>query len=67
MLKEEIGKTRILPWPPQVRELEQEEDASSLLIQLISSLRKPGKVTSDAKVQCSHTMLLAVQPQLLSI
>ena len=50
MLREEIGKARMLPWPPQVRELEQEEDdASPLLIQLIFSLRKPGKVTSDAK------------------
>jgi len=49
MLREEIGKARMLPWPPQVRELEQEEDASPLLMQLISSLRKPGKVTSDVK------------------
>ena len=57
MLREEIGKTRILPWPPQVRELEQEEDASRHLIQLISSLRKPGKVTSDAKVLALASML----------
>ena len=50
MLREEIGKARILPWPPLVRVLEQEEDASSLLIQLISLLRKPRKITSDVKV-----------------
>ena len=38
MLRNKIRKVRKLPWPPQVRELEQEEDASSLLVQLISLL-----------------------------
>ena len=38
MLRNEIRKARKLPWLPQVRELEQEEDASPLLVQLISSL-----------------------------
>ena len=57
MLREEIRKARILPWPPQVRELEQEEDASPLLVQLISSLRKPGQVTPDAKVLALASML----------
>ena len=47
MLRDEIRKARKLPWPPQVRELEQEEDASPLLVQLISSLRKSGQVTPD--------------------
>jgi len=46
-LREEIAKVRRFPWPPQVTELEQGEDASSLLVQFISSLRKPGQ---DAKV-----------------
>ena len=56
MLREDIRKARLLPWPPQVRELEQEED-TSLLIQLISSLRKPGKITSDVKVLGLASML----------
>jgi hypothetical protein len=54
MLRDEIRK---LPWPPQVRELEQEEDASPLLVQLISSLRKSGQVTPDAKVLALASML----------
>ena len=57
MLREEITKVRILPWPPQVRELEQEENTSPLLVQFISSLRKPGKVITDAKVLALASML----------
>ena len=57
MLRDEIRKARKLPWPPQVRELEQEEDASPLLVQLISSLRKSGQVTPDAKVLALASML----------
>jgi len=57
MLREDIRKARLLPWPPQVRELEQEEDTSPLLIQLTSSLRKPGKITSDVKVLGLASML----------
>ena len=50
VLRNEIRKLRKLPWPLQVRELEQEEDASPLLVQLISSLRKSGQVMPNAKV-----------------
>ena len=57
MLRDEIRKTRKLLWPPRVRELEQEEDASPLLVQLISSLRKSGPVTPDAKVLALASML----------
>ena len=58
MLRDEIRKAGKLPWPPQVRELEQEEDASPLLVQLISSLRKSGHyVTPDAKVLALASML----------
>ena len=68
--RDEIRKARKLPWPPRVRELEQEEDASPLLVQLISSLRKSGQVTPDAKVLALASMLTyyatRVQPQLLS-
>ena len=32
MLRDEIKKARKLPWFPRVRELEQEEDASPLLV-----------------------------------
>ena len=61
MLRDEIRKARKLPWPPQVRELVQEED-----VQLISSLRKSGQVTPDVKVLAPAPML-TLQPQLLSI
>ena len=57
MLREEIRKARKLPWPPQVRELEQQEDGSPLLVQLISSLRKSGQVMPDAKVLALASML----------
>lgn len=57
MLREEIRKTRTAPWPPQVRELEQEKDVSPLLVQLISSLRKPGHVEPDAKILALTSML----------
>ena len=57
MLRDEIRNAQKLPWPPQVRELEQEEDVSSLLVQLISSLRKSGQVTPGAKVLALASML----------
>ena len=57
VLRNEIRKTRKLPWPLQVRELEQEEDASPLLFQLISSLRKFGQVMPDAKVLAIASLL----------
>ena len=44
MLRDEIRKARKLPWSARVRELEQEEDASPLLVQLISSLRISGQL-----------------------
>ena len=56
MLREEIRKARVLSWPPNINELEQEE-ASPLLVQLISSLRKPGKVTANVKVIALVSML----------
>ena len=57
MLRNENRKARKLPWPTHVRELEQEEDASPLLVQLISSVRKSGQVMPDAKVLALASML----------
>ncbi len=39
-LRDEIRQTVKVIWPPQVSELEQEEDMSPLLVQLISLIKK---------------------------
>jgi len=52
-----LEKQEYFPGPQKVNELEQEEEASPLLVQLMSSLRKPGKVTTDVKVITLASML----------
>lgn len=49
-LMTEAKQTSENPWPPQVVELEQEENLSPLLVQLISSPKKACKV-----VKCEFT------------
>ena len=56
-LRKEVKQTTTIPWPPQVVELEQEENLPPLLVQLISSLKKPGQVEQDAKVRALASMI----------
>ncbi len=56
-LRDEIRQTVKVPWPPQVSELEQEEDMSPLLVQLISLFKKPGQAKPDAKALALASML----------
>ena len=56
-LRDEIRQTVKVPWPPQVSELEQEEDLSPLLVQLISLLKKTGQAKPDAKTCALASML----------
>ena len=51
-----LEKQEYFPGPQKVNELEQEE-VSPLLVQLMSSLRKPRKVTTDVKVITLASML----------
>lgn len=48
------------PWPPQVAELEQEENLPPVLVQLISSLKKPGQVEHDAKARALASVITYV-------
>ena len=52
-LRAEITQIVAVPWPPQVIELEQQEEVSPLLVQLISSLKRSSQVESDIK---AHTL-----------
>ncbi len=56
-LRDEIRQTVKVPWPPQVSELEQEEDMSPLLVQLISLIKKTGQAKPDAKALALASML----------
>ncbi|CAB3976667.1 Hypothetical predicted protein [Paramuricea clavata] len=56
-LRKEVKQTTTISWPPQVVELEQEENLPPLLVQLISSLKKPGQVEQDAKVRALASMI----------
>jgi hypothetical protein len=56
-LRSEIKQTTTIPWPPQVAELEQEENLSTLLVQLISSLKKPRQVEHDNKARALASMI----------
>ena len=38
-LREDIHSVQLVPWPPRVEELEEEEELSTLTVQLLSSLR----------------------------
>ncbi len=38
-LRDDITSIKLVPWPPRVEELEEEEELSPLLLQLLSALR----------------------------
>ena len=38
-LRDDINSVQLVPWPPRVEELEEEEELSPLMVQLLSSLR----------------------------
>lgn len=52
-LRDEIRQIAAVPCPPQVIELEQQEELSPLLVQLISSLERSCQVEPDIK---AHTL-----------
>ena len=52
-----MKKTATIPWPPQVAELEREEEFPPLVTQLISSLKKPGQGSHDAKARALASLI----------
>ena len=56
-LRNDVNQTETLPWPPKVAELEQKEEFSPLVTQLISSLKKPGHPDDDVKA-CALSSLI---------
>ena len=54
-LMDDIKSIKFIPWPPRVKELEDEEELSHLMVQLLSSLRGKNMVDlSPSKLFLSH-------------
>lgn len=56
-LRSEIKQMKPIPWPPQVAELEQEETLPTLVVQVISSLKKPKHDEHDSKACALASMI----------
>ena len=56
-LRSKIKQIKPIPWPPQVAELEQEETLPTLVVQLISSLKKPKHDEHDSKARALGSMI----------
>ena len=56
-LRDEVKSRTTVSWPPQVAELEQEENLSHILVQYISSLKKAGQVEPDVKARALASLL----------
>ena len=64
-LREDIHSVQLVPWPPRVEELEEEEELSTLTVQLLSSLRgKKGVDLSPSTLSftCIITQYVTARP-----
>jgi len=50
-IRNDVKSTTVLRWPPRVEELEEEEELSPLMLQLLSMLSSQCK-SSDASLRC---------------
>ncbi|MES9882370.1 MAG: hypothetical protein ABW185_15975 [Sedimenticola sp.] len=57
-VRNEVKNTKTVTWPPQVVELEQKEELAPLLVQLVMSLKHPGKQVPDDTLACALSSIL---------